>query len=54
MVAFFAYFIRLILWVFRSKSSLLCEIALLRKENDILLRKIGRKRIYFNIYDKLK
>ncbi len=53
MITFLANFIRFILRLFQSKSSLLCENALLKKENDILLRKAGRKRIHINIYDKL-
>ena len=45
MVLFFASLLRLFLEVFRSKRTIVSEIALLRKENEILLRRIGNKRV---------
>jgi hypothetical protein len=42
MVTFFGTLTRLFFQAFRSKN-----------ENDILLRRVGKKRVHFNIYDKL-
>lgn len=53
MVRFFASLLRFFLKAFRSKRTLLSENALLKKENEILLRRIGKKRIHFSFYDKL-
>ena len=35
------------------KKEILTENALLKKENDILLQRFGKKRVHFNIYDRL-
>ncbi len=53
MVAFFAFLLRLFFHAFRSKKTVLSENALLKKENEILLRRIGKKKVYFGFYDKL-
>jgi len=53
MVTFFASLLRLFLQIFRSKRTIVSEIALVRKENEILLRRLGRKRVAFGFYDKL-
>jgi hypothetical protein len=53
MIAFFSTLLRLFFHVFRSKRSILSEIALLQKENEILLRKTGKKKVSFGFYDKL-
>ncbi len=53
MVAFFSTLLRLFLQVFRSRRTILSEIALLKKENEILLRKMGKKKAHFGFYDKL-
>ena len=52
MVAFFSTLLRLFFQVFRSRRTILSEIALLKKENEILLRKMGKKRVHFGFYDK--
>ena len=53
MVTLFASLLRLFLQVFRSKRTIVSEIALVRKENEILLRRLGMKRVAFGFYDKL-
>jgi putative transposase len=53
MIAFFATLLRLFFQAFRSKRNVLSENALLTKENEILLRKVGNKRVRFSFYDKL-
>jgi transposase InsO family protein len=53
MIAFFAALLRLFLRSFRSKGNILSENAVLKKENEILRRKMGKKRAHFNFYDKL-
>ncbi len=53
MIRFLAILLRLFFQIFRSKGTILSENALLTKENDILLRRVGRKQVHFNIYDKL-
>jgi hypothetical protein len=52
MIAFFGTLRRFFLKAFRSKGIILSENALLKKENEILLRRVGKKRVHFNIYDK--
>jgi hypothetical protein len=52
MVLFFASLLRMFLQVFRTKRTIVSEIALLRKENEILLRRLGKKRVQFGFYDK--
>jgi hypothetical protein len=46
MVAFFSTLLRLFFHVFRSKRTIFSEIALLKKENEILLRRVGKKRVH--------
>ncbi len=53
MIAFFATLLRLFFQAFRSKRNVLSENALRKKENEILLRKAGNKRVRFSFYDKL-
>jgi hypothetical protein len=53
MVRFFAFLLRLFFHAFRSKSILLSEIVLVKKKNEILLRKVGKHRVHFSYYDKL-
>jgi len=52
MVAFFSTLLRLFFHVFRSRRTILSEIALLKKENEILLRRFGKKRVQFGFFDK--
>jgi len=53
MVAFFSTLLRLFFQVFRSRRTILFEISLLKKENEILLKKMGKKKVHFGFYDKL-
>jgi hypothetical protein len=53
MVAFFSTLLRLFFHVFRSRRTILSEIALVKKENEILLRKMGKKKVHFGFYDRL-
>jgi hypothetical protein len=53
MITFFGTLICIFFHAFRSKGIILSENALLIKENDILLRRVGKQRVHFNIYDKL-
>jgi hypothetical protein len=53
MIAFFASLLRFFLQAFRSKKNILTENALLKKENEILVRRMGKKRVHFDFYDKL-
>jgi len=53
MIAFFATLLRFFLQAFRSKRNILIENALLKKENEILLRKMGKKKVHFGFDDKL-
>ena len=53
MVLFFASLLRLFLHAFGSRSAVLAENAALWKENEILLRKVGKKRVRFSFYDRL-
>ena len=52
MVLFFASLLRLFLHAFGSRSAVLAENAVLKKENEILLRKVGKKRVRFSFYDR--
>jgi hypothetical protein len=52
MVAFFSTLLRLFFHVFQSKRTIISEIALLKKENEILLRRFGKKRVQFGFFDK--
>ncbi len=53
MIAFLAAFLRLFFLTFESKRNVLSKSVLLKKENDILLRRVGKQGVHFNIYDKL-
>jgi putative transposase len=53
MIAFFATLLRVFLQAFRSKGNILTENAVLKKENEILQRKMGKKRVQFGFYDKV-
>jgi hypothetical protein len=53
MISFLAILLRLFFQIFRSEGTILSENALLKKENDILLRRVGKKRVHFNISQKL-
>jgi transposase InsO family protein len=53
MIALLATLLRFILHAFRSKRNILTENALLKKENEILARKMEKKRVHFDFYDKL-
>jgi len=52
MVLFFASLLRIFLQVFRSQRTIVSENALLRKENEILLRRVGKRRVQFSFHDK--
>jgi len=53
MIAFFGTLLRFFLKAFWSKGNILTENAVLKKENEILLRKLGKRRVHFNLCDKL-
>jgi len=53
MINVLAILLRLFFQIFRSKRTILSENALLKKENEILTRKMGKKRVHFDIHDKL-
>jgi len=53
MIAFFGTLLHFFLKAFRSRGNILTENALLKKENEILTRKMGKKRVHFDFYDKL-
>jgi hypothetical protein len=53
MIAFLATFLRLFFLALGSKRNVLSKNALLKKENEILLRRLGKKRVQFDVYDKL-
>jgi putative transposase len=52
MVIFLASILRLFLRAFNSKGAILSENAVLWKENEILLRRAGKKRGCFSFYDR--
>ena len=52
MINLISTFIKIILCIFKSKRILVCEIALLKKEIEILTRK-RKKRIITNHFDRL-
>jgi hypothetical protein len=52
MVPFLASLLRFFLNVFSSRKTILSENAVLTKENEILLRRVGRKRVHFSFYDR--
>jgi hypothetical protein len=51
MVIFLASLLRFFLRAFSSKGAILSENAVLRKEDEILLRKVGKKRVRFGFSD---
>jgi hypothetical protein len=53
MISFFAIVLRLFSQAFRSERNILSENALLKEENEILLRGVGKQRVHFNGHDKL-
>jgi len=53
MITFFGTLIRISFHAFRSKRTILSENALLKKENDILLRRVRKNRVQFDTRDKL-
>ena len=52
MVLFLASLLRFFLYAFSSSKTLLSENAVLKKENEILLRKVDKKRVHFSFYDR--
>ena len=52
MVLFLTSLLRFVLNLFSSRKSILSENAVLWKENEILLRKVGKKRVHFSFYDR--
>ncbi len=52
MITFLGKLIRIFFHAFRSRWIILSENALLKKENDILLRRVRKQQVHFNIYDK--
>jgi transposase InsO family protein len=53
MVLFLASLLRFFLRAFSSKGAILSENAVLKKENEILLRKVERKRVQFSFSDQV-
>jgi hypothetical protein len=53
MISFFAILLRLFSQAFRSERNILSENALLKEENEILLRGVGKQQVHFNGHDKL-
>jgi hypothetical protein len=49
MIAFFGTLLRFFLKAFRSKGNILSESVLLKKQNEILTRRVWKKRVHFNI-----
>ena len=52
MVLFLASLPRFVLNPFSPRKSILSENAVLQKEIEILLRKVGKKRVHFSFYDR--
>ena len=52
MVLLLASLLRFVLNLFSSRKIILSENAVLWKENEILLRKVGKKRVRFRLYDR--
>jgi hypothetical protein len=52
MKAFLAAFLHSILLTLGSKRDVLSKNAVLKKENEILLRKVGKQRVQFDTLDK--
>ena len=53
MISFFAILLRLSFQIFQSKGTILSENALLKKGNDILLRRVGKNEVQFDTHDEL-
>ena len=51
MILFLACLLRFFLRAFGSKGAILSENAVLKKEDEILLRKVGKKRVRFGFSD---
>ncbi len=47
MVSLFASFLRLFVQIFRFNRTIVSEIALVRKGNEILLRRLGKMKVAF-------
>jgi len=52
MLTFFGTLTGIYFHAIRSKRTILSVNALLKKEHDILLRRVGKKRVHFSKYDK--
>jgi hypothetical protein len=52
MIAFLAAFLRLFFLALGSKRDVLTRNVLLKKENEILLWRLGKRRVQFGVYDK--
>ena len=52
MALFLVSLLRFVLNLFSSRKIILFENAVLWKENEILLRKVGKKRVRFSFYDR--
>jgi hypothetical protein len=53
MIAFLAAFLRLFFLAVGSKRNVLSKNAMLKKENEILLRRLGKRRVRFGFCDKV-
>jgi len=53
MIVFLSLLLKLLFRIHMSKSSLLCEIVVLKKEIEILKRHHANKKITFQVSDKL-
>jgi hypothetical protein len=53
MISFLSTLLRIFFSAFRSRRTILSEIALVRKRNENLLRRLGRKKGAYRFYDKL-
>ena len=52
-IAVLTAFLRLFFLTLGSGRNVLSTHALLKKENEILLRRLGKKRVQVDVYDKL-
>jgi hypothetical protein len=53
MILFLASLLRFVLHLFCARRNILTENAVLKKENEILLRKVGNRRVRFGFYARL-
>jgi hypothetical protein len=51
-IAFLVTFLRLFFLALGSKREVLSRNALLKKENEILVLRFGKRRVQFDVYDK--